>query len=258
MLATISSLLVFAAEGVPPESAMAKLAAPVGALIFVGSIYLLLRANLGTKRGYLVLGASGFGFLFLLSIFWAFGAPGTPQATGPTNLPGQPANELQPRWIAFASDSLLADERAELQVVRTFPEGFDVREDWPEDLADRIDAGQTEIQNFFSGEDAGEPVRDTWLPVETGYVQLDDGTEILGVTYQETDNTLELVPDGATYTGFAFWEPGNPLLPALLLAGISLILFLLHAFLLDRDELRMKRELVVVAEEPAEPVPADA
>jgi hypothetical protein len=254
MLATISTL-VLAAEGISPDSVMAKLVAPVGILVFLGSVYLLLRANLGTRRGYLVMGASTFGFLFIISLFWGFGAPGTPMATGPTNLPGQPADALQPKWIPFAQDSLLAD-REDLQIVKEFPEGFGSP---PADFADEVEQGGTDIQNFFASEDAGEVVEDTWAIVDTQYAETTTGLPVIGVVYQEVDDALQPAPDGETYTAFGFYDAGFILLPSIILAVASLILFLLHCLLLDRDEQREKRDLATLEPAPEpEPVPVEA
>src|SRR5688572_24478959 len=108
-MSTTTDLLVLATEGgIPTSNPWSQLAVPLGVLIFVGSVYLLLRSNLGTRRGYLVMSTSLWGFGFLLSLFWAFGAPGTPANTGPQNLPGQELDAYQPVWFPFAADSNLA------------------------------------------------------------------------------------------------------------------------------------------------------
>jgi hypothetical protein len=250
-LLDVAGGLVLAAEGISPDSAMAKLVAPVGILIFVGSIYLLLRSNLGTRRGYYVLGVSTFGFLFIMSLFWGFGAPGTPQATGPTNLPGQPADALQPKWIPFAQDSLLAD-RADLSIVREFPEGFGPV---PADEADRAEQGETDLGSFFSSSVAGQPIRDTWAVVDTQWAVTSTGLPVIGVTYQAVDDALQPIPDGPTYTAFGFFDAGNPLLPSIIFAVVSFLLFVLHAWLLDRDEQREKAELAAARAATAEPEP---
>lgn len=249
---TMSALVLFAAQATPPDSLMAKLAVPLGALIFLGSIYLLLRSNLGTRRGYLVFGAAFFGFMIIQSAFWAFGAPGTPVATGPTNLPGQVANEYQPLWVAFAEDSRLG--RGEYAWIQDA--------DWgevPEEFADEAEVGIGDIQGFFSSEQAGGLVGDAWPVEEVAYARQDGGYPVLRVTYAEPSQDGSVAADAERVTLYGFYDAGNPSFPAVVFLIASLIGFAIHALLLDRDEQREKRELRELRGEPApEPVTADA
>jgi hypothetical protein len=248
----MSALALFAAQGIPPSSPMAKLVVPIGALIFLGSIYLLLRSNLGTRRGYFVFATAFFGFLIIQSAFWAFGAPGTPVATGPTNLPGQVPNEYQPTWYPFAPGSRLALEE--------FPWVDDVEFGAvPEHFEDEADAGVTDIQTFFSDEEHGELVGDDWEAAEIGYAE-PEGAEfpVLRVTYLEVDQAGERLADGDVATFYAFFDAGNRSFPAVLLLLISLVLFVIHAFFLDRHEQREKRELRELRGEEREPELAQA
>jgi hypothetical protein len=275
---------IVAAEGIPGQTPAAVLAVPVGVLIFLGTIYLLLRSSLGTKRGYLVLGTAFFGFLALMSLFWAFGAPGTPPATGPTNLPGQVPNEYQPHWTAFAIDSRVADTD-EYGFVRQYPEG-----DWsevPADFTDEAGAGITDIQGFFTNPNPNQ-LSETWEPVEVQYTVAPNGFPVIAATFQQTYQPApppeddpeaeppltaggardgapapagasagDVVEDGPTETLFAFFDEGAITFPAVALFGVALLLFALHAFLLDADERRERRESTVVVEE-SEKVPAGA
>lgn len=259
---------VLAAEGIPASSPLTQMTTPLAILIFLGSTYMLLRSNLGTKRGYLVLSTSLFGFLMLFSLFWAYGAPGTPQATGPTNLPGQASDEIQPKWVPFAADSLLI-ERGDLSFARQYPEGFEAGEVTDDgfvfpsvspELTGNIQTGVEETTNFFSSEAAGEVIESTWVIQDIGYAQTDTGFPLVGLTFQEVDEGLQPVADGETVTAFAYFDAGTPLLPAQLIFLGSLLLFVLHAWLLDRDERLERTALREAREEPAEadPVPARA
>jgi hypothetical protein len=241
-------LILLAADEIPPDSVLAQLATPLGILFFIGSTYVLLRSNLGTARAYYMLGTALFGFMFLMSLFWGFGAPGTPQATGPTNLPGQPADALQPKWIPFAQDSLLAD-RGDLSVVKNYPEGF-TEDGWAEDEADRIENGVGEIQNFFSAEAAGRQIEATWSPETVAYTETDTGFPLIAVEFYPVDEALEPNLDAEPYVAFGYFDQGNPLLPALLFALISFVLFLIHAWLLDRSERMERREYEALAAPP--------
>jgi hypothetical protein len=251
-------LLLLAADEIPPSNPLAQLATPLGIVFFIGSTYMLLRSNLGTARAYYVLGTSLFGFLFLMSLFWGFGAPGTPQATGPTNLPGQPADALQPKWIPFAQDSLLAD-REDLSVVKNYPEGFEP-DGWPANLQDTVDQGVGDIQNFFGSETAGQPIESTWAAETIAYTQTTTGYPLIAVEFVEVDEALQPIPDGQTYTAFGYFDQGNPLLPSIIFMLISLVLFVLHAWLLDRSERMERREFEAARAATAEPerVPANA
>ena len=270
----MSGTWVIAAEAVPPSSPLAQLSVPLALIAFMGTTFLLLRSNLGTKRGYLVLATSLFGFLMLFSLFWTYGAPGTPQATGPTHMPGQPSDELQPRWIPFAQDSRLA-ERADLSVARQFPEGFtmgDVSEegeiqfdDLDEATTGNIEGGVDDMASFFADDVAGQQISDTDAATQVGYTLTEAGDMLIGAVFSAVDEeTLEVIPEGedghAEYAAFAFFEEGAPLLPSQLTFGIFVILFILHAVLLDRDEQREKRELIEAAQAAEEPekVPANA
>ncbi len=249
-------LLILAAEGIPPSNPLTQLATPLGILLFLGSTYLLLRSNLGTARGYYVLGTALFGFLFLLSLFWGFGAPGTPQATGPTNLPGQPADALQPKWIPFAQDSLLAD-REDLSIVKNYPEGF-TEEGWPEDLADEVQTGVDEMTNFFSSEVAGGQIEATASPQTIAYAETETDFPVIAVEFYPVNEALEPDLSAEPYVAFGYFDEGNPLLPSIIFIAISLVMFVLHAWLLDRSERMERRQIAAVRGEPeAKKVPAN-
>lgn len=101
LLATEGPLL----EHVPSTHIAAKLALPLGILVFCGSVYLLLWSIYGAKKGALIYGTAFFGFTMLLGVYWWFGAPGTPVATGLQNFPGQAPDHYQPKWFGFEAGS---------------------------------------------------------------------------------------------------------------------------------------------------------
>ena len=239
-------------EFVPPTDWRAIIALPTAILLFFGSIFLLLRSNLGTRRAYLVEASAFFGFMVILSTFWTFGAPGTPQATGPTNLPGTQPNAYQPTWVAFAIDSLVAEDPA-YSIVKEYPEGFGPV---PEDFQQEAETGASEIQTFFASDEGGNNLGDLDEVLEIQYAEATNGRPIIAVTYQPIGDTGE--PEGDPVTFFGFFDEGNIIFPGLVVMAISILGFLLHAFLLDRDEQRERRELERAAgeEEEEEKVPA--
>ncbi|MPZ72424.1 MAG: hypothetical protein GEU74_04220 [Nitriliruptorales bacterium] len=296
MVATLNWLTILAAEahGIPGSDWRAKVAVPVGVLVFFGSVYLLVRSNLGTRRGYLVMATSWFGFMIIYSLFWAFGAPGTPPATGPQTLPGQELDAYEDTWRAFAGDSLIAED-PDYAVAKTYPEGFS---DSPEEaglpagFTGTADTGADDIQTFFSDEEGPmqkPPVGPQWGEVDRKYAQARNGRPILAVTYQQTWQVGQLpqgeqlaegesppltpdgenvegnrsnvapegteigdiVEDGETYTAFGYFDAGSPMFPSLVVFGIIVLLFALHAVLLAADERRERREREALAGEAA-------
>ncbi|MGI9015600.1 MAG: hypothetical protein ACR2HR_00600 [Euzebya sp.] len=284
---TVSDALLLASEGgIPTSNPWSQLALPLGILIFVGTVYMLIRSNLGTRRGYLVMGTSLWGFAFLLSLLWAFGAPGTPANTGPQNLPGQELNEYQPIFVPFAADSAIAtDPETPYTGVADYPNGW---EPVPADFAAKANLGVQNIESFFAGlEGAGDyfnVLDGTEEPLgDPLYREADNGRPMIGVTLVTTcqfgladaeadalpafcsDEGLEVgapIPEGAVdadgnelrqeTTFFALYDGGAPYFPSLLMAGILLVLFAGHMVLLARDERRERIEAQAVAEEDVE------
>lgn len=294
MNAITMGLVVIATEGgeiggefIPPTDWRAQIALPAMILIFFGGIFLLLRSNLGTRRAYLVEATSFFGFMVALSLFWTFGAPGTPRFTGPQNLPGQAQDYYQPKWIPFAQSSLLADE-PEYAIVKQFPEGFS---EPPEERIDFYIEGADAARAFFAEDHGGVTlIGETWTLVE-GSVQAaesEGGQDIASATYaptyqldasgeipvnQETgepefaeDQAGQIIPEGEPIPGsgemaehvtvFAFFDPGFPAFPSYVFVVLSVIGFLLHLALLMWDENRERRETAEDRQAPRERVPA--
>jgi hypothetical protein len=283
-MSTVSDLLILAAEGgIPPTNPWAQIALPLGIFIFVGSVYMLLRSNLGTRRAYLVMSTSLWGFSFLMSLFWAFGAPGTPPNTGPQNLPGQSVDHYQPTWNGLAGDSFLATEPGSpYAAITQFPDGWGPV---PADLESQVSDGASAVVSFFSGltPDPGEdgPYTDVLLGTEATeeilYAVADNGRPMIAVTVAPTCSLdgqgnlpafcegLEINdpvpadavddngnPVGERTTVFGFFNPGAVYFPSLVMAGILLVLFALHMVLLYRDERREKMERDAAVEETVE------
>lgn len=264
MLATTHNLIVFAAEAaeefVPPDDWRSIIALPAAFLFFFVSVYLLLRSNLGTRRAYLVMATSFFGFMVILSLYWTFGAPGTPMATGPQNLPGQQADFYQPKWEPFAADSGIADDR--YPMVKSYPEGFTEVPESEGDLADLVAPVPDELLTFFSQERAGVPgpIGNNWVaagPPEVATAA--DGAQLVAVTFAPPTEEGEPDTSAETYTAFAFYDAGFLLLPSLVMVALSVLGFILHLLLLGWDENREKEDRYTdVPDAEPERVPARA
>lgn len=274
---TLATLVLATEGGVPFDAPLTRVAVPLGVLIFLGTPYMLLRSNLGTRRAYLVLGTSFFGFMFILSLFWTFGAPGTPALTGPTNLPGTVPNEYQPLWVPFAEDSTVASQEPYAALVAD-PSAFSAPS---EDQAAEASTAVADIQGFFSTAEVDSgyapAIATTWVALEdeTGYTVAGNGQPIVravfAATYQpDADGALpagvgedqvgQPIPEGeegaAQFVAYALFDAGNPLFPALIFLGLSIAGFALHAALLHIDEQRERRDRAEVAEPEREKVAA--
>jgi hypothetical protein len=126
-------------EGVAPSHIAAKLALPLGLLLFCGSVFLLLWSNFGAKKGGLIYGVAFFGFNFMIGVFWWFGAPGTPVATGLQNFPGQAPDAYQAHWHPFEAGSA----RAEFFPASNSLDGFQT----PAEYLGKGDQSQEQLEN---------------------------------------------------------------------------------------------------------------
>jgi hypothetical protein len=221
----ISVVLAVAAaeEYVPPDDWRGVVALPAAGVIFLGAVFLLLKSNLGTRRAYFVEATCVFGFLTVVTLFWGFGAPGTPRFTGPQSMPGQPVDYYVPKWVAFAGDSTLADER--FAIVKQYPEGFQEEADGEgeaqaQDVAagaeDAASGGGEEISNFFGEQRGGvRLIGDNWVQDGAPLVATaDSGEKVVGATFAkpfafDADGEIPEGPDGRPL--FAEEDVGQPI-----------------------------------------------
>ena len=303
-------LILAAEEGVPASHIAAKIAVPIGILIFCGSVFLLLWSNYGAKKGGLIYGTAFFGFCAMLGVFWWFGAPGTPVATGLQNFPGQPGDAYQATWYPFEPGSERAenfpatadvttddslDAAEPLQPVAEYLGMGDLspeeRQEDPEfastngdansasDImlnlflrtresddpllggerrAEYIEAGEAGLAEQVENPDAWEradPFFTAAVKDETVELGRSEGTLLAGATVQaftnfvnEEGETLAVAVDEQPM--FAFKMESNLWFPSAVWTGISLLLFALCLFGLDRIEQREKREAASEVQEP--------
>jgi hypothetical protein len=217
------------------------------AFVFLpGSVFMLLASNFGALKGYLIAAVGFFGFMVMLSAVWLFGIPGTTPLTGPKG--------AQPTFKFFTVNDPVA---ATYDSVRDFqggagngwepaPEG-EFEEGTPEATlrADLDTARQTAVQDLIEEtnadiEDSSEELDATNLGAEVFYT-IQDGTEVAAVVISPAtplEGSGLQRPDFAPKTFFAYRDPGSPYLPSILFLVGSIVLFLVHLFLLGVAERR--------------------
>jgi hypothetical protein len=217
------------------------------AFVFLpGSVYMLLAANFGALKGYLIAATAFFGFLVMLSAVWLFGIPGTTPLTGPKG--------TQPTFKFFTLEDPAA---ATYDSVRDFqgragnewqaaPEG-ELEEGSPEaTLKAELDvARQTAINDLIEEtnadiEDSSEELDVTNVEAQVFYT-IQDGTEVAAIVISPAtppEGSGLQRPDFAPKTIFAYRDPGNPYLPSILFLIGSTVLFVAHMVLLGLAERR--------------------
>jgi len=237
-----------------------------GFILLPGSVYMLLAANFGALKGYLIAATAFFGFLIMLSAVWLFGIPGTTPLTGPKG--------TQPTFNFF---TLNDPQAGTYDSVRDFQ--GDAGNGWqaapageaqpgsPQETlkADLDTARQKAIQDLITETNknvrhSSDELDVTNLDAKAFYT-IQDGTEVAAIVISPKappeDSGLKK-PDFAPKTTFAYRDPGNPYLPSILFLVGASVLFLVHMVLLGMAE---RRRPLGVAQRPApeaQPQPAGA
>lgn len=301
-MATLTNLMVLAVEGgegIPAEHIAAKIAVPIAILIFCGSVFMLLWSNYGARKGALIYSTALFGFCMMLGVFWWFGAPGTPVATGLQNFPGQPADQYTAKWFPFEPGSAraqffdstndlgsnfqplaqflgredaAAEELQDDPAYSAFSGDLDSAASRMAELFLRVEEGESRLGGERRGAyqeaaleglaaEVGEDNVDDWsrgdpfftaVPEEV-LVTRDQGTLVAGAQFtalanfeNEDGETLQVPVD--TQPRFAFKQESALWFPSAVWTLVSLVLFVLSLWGLDRVEQREKRALEEVQE----------
>jgi hypothetical protein len=237
------------------------LALAIGVLLLPGSVIMLLSANFGVLKGYLIGAAAFFGFVFVLSLIWIFGLPGTPALTGPKG--------TDPSFKQFQQNSPVA---ARYDAVRQFQGGAGNgwKEEPPEpvggaklpadqetlraDLETAKQAVQQQLITDFNKnvKESSKELDVTNIDTKVFYTN-QKGTELSAVVISGKEpprgSGLEK-PTFAPKTFFAFRDPGAPYVPSLIVMVLSLVLFVGHVLGLAAAERR--RPLGTSARAPAD------
>jgi hypothetical protein len=241
-------------------------------VLLPGSVYMLLAANFGALKGYLIAATAFFGFLIMLSATWLFGLPGTTPLTGPKG--------TAPTFKFFTLDDPAASR---FDAVRNFQGG--AGNGWQEAPAPAAAGGeqaggggaeetlradldvarQTAVSRLITetnrdNKDSSKDLDTTNLDAKAFYT-IQDGTEVAAIVISPKDppegSGLQR-PDFAPKTTFAYRDPGAPSLPSLLFLVGSLVLFLVHMLALGLVERRRPLGVPVAAAADGEREPAPA
>lgn len=225
------------------------LALVTGVLVLPGSVIMLLSANLGALKGYLIGAASFFSFVFILSLIWTFGLPGTPALTGPKG--------TDPSFKQF---DLSSPQASRYSAARQFQGsegngwkaepaeptgGAKLPADQEKLRADLETAKQTILQKFITQsnkdvKDSSKELDVTNLDPKVFYTD-QGGTELAAVVISGKEPPAGSglsKPTFAPKTFFAFRDPGAPYLPSLIVMAISLVLAVGHFIGLGAAERR--------------------
>jgi hypothetical protein len=217
-------------------------------ILFVGSIYLLLSAVFGLRMGYLVLAASFFGWMIVLSAIWAFGQPPILGVTGTLRDLGPRGTE--PHWQVFAAGTAPLDTK------------YDGTENYPgppwsaptAGNRSSVDTAKTAIQKYLVEQAAEEFEREgvnvcppeglqeptcyrfdpaTFVVTDFAFTATEDGTSLAAAHAFFTAGGPEL-------TVYAYHDSGNVPMYSYAFLAASIIGFALHLPLLDRAEKKRK------------------
>jgi hypothetical protein len=218
-----------------------------GFILLPGSVILLLSANFGALKGYLIGATAFFGFVAMLSAVWLFGLPGTTPLTGPKG--------TQPTFKFFTMEDPAAGK---YDSVRNFQGG--AGNGWQEAptaegaqgggaqetlKADLDVAKQTAVSELINATNKGNKDSSKDLDVTNldakAFYTIQNGTEVAAIVIspkQPPAGSGLQKPTFAPKTTFAFRDPGAPYLPSQLFLIGALVLFVVHTLALGLVERR--------------------
>jgi hypothetical protein len=230
-------------------------------LIFIGTIYYILATLFGWRRAYYVTMVSLMGFMIIISLVWLVGIPGTGPGFGPRG--------REPEWIPFLPNSEFAADFREH--IGSFPDGWDQpgkkyfgnpdkAQTGAIDSVGEIDSIKGLIEPALAGyfqqhpelkgsikpedynfrrelppdQEAKLTPEEKSVPVATiRFKDAGKGRLLFGVAIPASDKHPQIAV-------FAFRDKGTVFLPSLYFLVTSLVLFVLHLWLLARDEVRQR------------------
>jgi len=219
------------------------LALATGFLLLPGSVFMLLSANFGALKGYLIAATAFFGFVIMLAATWTFGIPGTTPLTGPKG--------VDPSFKPFTLDSPLANKYSAVKQFngsatngwQTEPPESATSGSGAQVRADLETAKQATIQTLIAAYNKTVTQSSKELDVTnldaTVFYTDQAGTTVAAIVISPkqppSGSGLEK-PTFAPKTFFAYRDPGAPYLPSLIILGSAVALFVIHLMLLGYVE----------------------
>jgi hypothetical protein len=225
------------------------LALATGVLLLPGSVIMLLSANFGALKGYLIGAAAFWGFVFVLTVIWVFGLPGTPALTGPKG--------TDPSFKQFALNSPVATRYNAVQQFQgaagngwkeepTEPVGGAKLPADQETLRADLETAKQAIQQSLitdfnkNVKKSSQELDVTNIDTKVFYTT-QNGTELTAVVVTGKEPPQGSGLDKPTFAPkkfFAYRDPGAPYVPSLIVMGVSLVLFVGHVLGLGAAERR--------------------
>jgi len=214
-------------------------------ILLPGSVWMLLASNFGALKGYLIAAISLFGFLILLSATWSFGLPGTPALTGPVG--------KQPSFVQFGKtdpaasrfDKVSSFQGAAGNGWAPAPSEGQLSAADEQLKADLDAAKQAALADFIV--ERNKDVKDSSQELDVTNTDTkvfstnQNGTTLAAVVISPKEppaNSGLRKPSFAPVSVFAYQDKGAPAVPSYLFLGGSILLFLLHVWLLSVVERR--------------------
>jgi len=225
------------------------LALATGVLLLPGSVIMLLSANFGALKGYLIGATAFFSFVFVLSLIWTFGLPGTPALTGPKG--------ADPSFKQFERSSPVAQKYPAVQQFQGSEGngwlaepaeptgGAKLPADQETLRADLETAKLAIMQSLIT--DANKNIKDSSKELDVTNLEAKvfyttrGGTELAAVVISGTEPPAGSGLQKPTFspkTFFAYRDPGAPYRPSLIIMAVSLLLAVGHVLGLAAAERR--------------------
>jgi hypothetical protein len=233
-------------ENLTCPSIFGYLTVAMAAVIFIGSIYVVLSAVFGIRMGYLVLAVAFFGWMILFSGIWVFGAHlHLPGVTTPTN---QGPQGVTPHWQPFASGVTVTSDK--YPVVDQYPGGG-----W-RDLTTQAPSSVQEVQSAVQEYMANKANLQNGInPLASNAIQTTDFT-VEGVRFDSVGKVSLAVAKafynngGPTITVALYHDSGDVQVYSWAFFLASIFGFAVHVPFLDRAERKRKAVLTGGARPP--------
>src|SRR6266511_3892712 len=193
---------------------------------------MLLSANFGALKGYLIGAAAFWGFVFVLTVIWVFGLPGTPALTGPKGTD-----------LSFKQFQLNSSVAARYTAAQQFQGA--ASNGWKEEPVEPVGGAKlpTDQETLRADlETAKQAIQQDLTNIDAKVFYTNQkGTELAAVVISGKEppkgSGLEK-PTFAPKTFFAYRDPGAPYVPSLIVMGVALVLFVAHVAGLGAAERR--------------------